>query len=128
MHYRESMKIKISEALALKNCDIDLKRRILSVNRTLTTDRNDKVCVGKSTKTYAGKRELPIPDFILPYILEQMNVAQNNYDEMLFLTPDEGLVLHSTINRKLKSIAKKVGIDENISTHCLRHTYRNKMH
>ena len=52
-----------------------------------------------------------------------MNIAQDNWDEMLFLTADEGLVLHSTINRKLKSIAKKVGIDENISTHCLRHTY-----
>lgn len=117
------MGLRVGEALALKNSDIDLKRRILSVNRTLTTDRNDKVCVGKSTKTYAGKRELPIPDFILPYILEQMHVAQDNLDEMLFLTPDEGLVLHSTINRKLKSIAKKVGIDENISTHCLRHTY-----
>ena len=42
---------------------------------------------------------------------------------MLFLTPQEGLVLHSTINRKLKSIAKKVGISDNISTHTLRHTY-----
>ena len=61
-------------------------------------------------------------------MLEQVHVAQNNLDEMLFLTPDEGLVLHSTINRKLKSIAKKDGIDENISTHCLRHTYRKKMY
>lgn len=83
------MGLRIGEALALKNSDIDLKRRILSVNRTLTTDKNDKVCIGKSTKTYAGKRELPIPDFILPYILEQMHVAQDNLDEMLFLTPDE---------------------------------------
>ena len=52
-----------------------------------------------------------------------MHVAQDNLDEMLFLTPDEGIVLHSTINRKLKNIAQKVGIDEKISTHCLRHTY-----
>ena len=117
------MGLRVGEALALKNGDIDLKKRILYVKRTLTTDKNDKVCIGKSTKTYAGKRELPIPDFILPYILEQMRVAQNNQDEMLFLTPQEGLVLHSTINRKLKDIAKKVGIEENISTHCLRHSY-----
>ena len=117
------MGLRVGEALALKNSDFDLKRRILSVNKTLTTDKNDKVCIGKTTKTYAGKRELPTPDFILPYILEQMKVAQDNQDEMLFLTPQEGLVLHSTINRKLKSIAKKVGISDNISTHTLRHTY-----
>lgn len=117
------MGLRVGEALALKNSDFDLKRRILSVNKTLTTDKNDKVCIGKTTKTYAGKRELPIPDFILPYILEQMKVAQDNQDEMLFLTPQEGLVLHSTVNRKLKCIAKKVGIFDNISTHTLRHTY-----
>ena len=85
--------------------------------------KNDKICIGKTTKTYAGKREIPIPDIILPYIVEQMKVAKNNNDQMLFLTPQEGLVLHSTINRKLKDIAKKVGIISDISTHCLRHTF-----
>lgn len=42
---------------------------------------------------------------------------------MLFLTPDKVLVLHSTINIKLKEIARKVGINHNISTHVLRHNY-----
>ena len=120
------MGLRVGEALALKNSDIDLQKRILSVRRTLTTDKNDKICIGKSTKTYAGKRDLPIPDFILPYIIEQMKVAQDNKDEMLFLTPQDGLVLHSTINRKLKSIAKKIGINDNISTHCLRHSYGSR--
>ena len=117
------MGLRVGEALALKNSDFDLNKKILSVSRTLTTDKNGKICIGKTTKTYAGKRELPIPDFILPYILEQMRVALNNKDEMLFLTPQEGLVLHSTINRKLKSIAQKIGISQDISTHTLRHTY-----
>ena len=117
------MGLRVGEALALTNNDINLEKRILTVNRTLTTDKNDKICVGKTTKTYAGKREIPIPDIILPYIVEQMKVAKNNNDQMLFLTPQEGLVLHSTINRKLKDIAKKVGIISDISTHCLRHTF-----
>ena len=42
---------------------------------------------------------------------------------MLFLTPNKRLVLHSTINNLLKSIAKKVGIDQPISTLTLRHSY-----
>ena len=117
------MGLRVGEALALTNNDINLEKRILTVNRTLTTDKNDKICIGKTTKTYAGKREIPIPDIILPYIVEQMKVAKNNNDQMLFLTPQEGLVLHSTINRKLKEIAKKVGITTDISTHCLRHTF-----
>ena len=117
------MGLRVGEALALTNNDINLEKRILTVNRTLTTDKNDKICIGKTTKTYAGKREIPIPDIILPYIVEQMKVAKNNNDQMLFLTPQEGLVLHSTINRKLKDIAKKVRITTDISTHCLRHTF-----
>ena len=117
------MGLRVGEALALTNHDIDLKRNILFVNKTLTTDIADKVCVGKSTKTYAGRRELPIPDVLIPYIVEQMRIAQDNPNEMLFLTPQDGLVLHSTINRKLKEIAKKVGIERDISTHVLRHTY-----
>ena len=31
-----------------------------------------------------------------------MRIAQDNPNNMLFLTPQDGLVLHSTINRKLK--------------------------
>ena len=117
------MGLRVGEALALTNNDINLQKRLLTVNKTLTTDKNDKICMGKTTKTYAGKRELPIPDFILPYIVEQMKVGKNNPNQMFFLTPQEGLVLHSTINRKLKAIAKQIGIDTNISSHCLRHTY-----
>ena len=117
------MGLRVGEALSLTNNDINLEKRLLSVNRTLTTDKNDKICVGKTTKTYAGKREIPIPDVILPYIIEQMKVGRDNPNQMLFLTPEGGLVLHSTINRKLKSIAKQIGINTDISTHCLRHTY-----
>ncbi len=117
------MGMRVGEVLALKYSDFDLQRKILTVSRTLTTDKNDKVCIGKTTKTYSGKRELPIPDFILPYILEQLEISKENPDNMLFLTPDKKLVLHSTINNQLKSIAKKVNISHSISTHILRHTY-----
>ena len=101
----------------------EFNRNILKISRTLTTDKNDKVCIGKTTKTYAGKRDLPIPDFILPYILEQLEISKDNKDNMLFLTPNKKLVLHSTINNQLKNIAKKVDITHPISTHTLRHTY-----
>lgn len=117
------MGMRIGEVLALKYSDFDLQRKVLKVSKTLTTDKNDKVCIGKSTKTYAGKREVPIPDFILPYILEQLEISKDNPDNMLFLTPEKKLVLHSTINNQLKSIAKKVNISKPISTHILRHTY-----
>lgn len=117
------MGLRVGEALAWKASDFDFDKKILKISRTLTTDKNDKVCIGKTTKTYAGKRDLPIPDFILPYIMEQLEISKDNKDNMLFLTPNKKLVLHSTINNQLKSITKKVDIVHPISTHTLRHTY-----
>lgn len=117
------MGLRVGEALALTADDFNLDKNVLTIKRTLTTDKNDKVCIGKTTKTYAGKRELPIANYLLPYILEQLEIAKNNPNQMLFLTPNKKLVLHSTINNQLKSIAKKVGIDHPISTHTLRHSY-----
>ncbi len=117
------MGLRVGETLDLQSSDFDLNKKILQVRRTLTTDKNDKVCVGKTTKTFAGQRDLPIPDFILPYIMEQLEISKNNKDNMLFLTPNQKLVLHSTINNQLKSIAKKVNITHPVSIHTLRHTY-----
>lgn len=117
------MGLRVGEALALQIGDINLQRGILSVDKTLTTDIDDKVCIGKTTKTYAGQRELPIPDFLRNFIIEQIEIAKEHKNYLLFATPEGRLVHHSTINRQLKKIAKKLNIESQISTHILRHTY-----
>ena len=45
--------------------------------------------MGNKTKTYAGKRIVPIPDFIYPHIIEQMQIAENqeNNEEKLLFKP-----------------------------------------
>ncbi len=82
--------------------------------------------MGNKTKTYAGKRTIPIPDFLYPYIVEQMKIANNqkNNDEKLLFKPNNSQYCRrSTINNELKRILKKeLGITD-ISSHSLRHTY-----
>ena len=81
------MGLRVSEALALTTHDIDLKNRRMNIHRTLTTDENNAVIMGNTTKTYAGIRTLPIPDFLYPYVLEQMKIADeqiNNEEKLLF--------------------------------------------
>ena len=117
------MGLRVGEALALQIGDIDLQRGIISINKTLTTGIDNQICIGKTTKTYAGQRELPIPDFLRDYIIEQIQLAKEHKDHLLFTTPENSLVNHSTINRQLKNIGKQLGIKSHISTHILRHTY-----
>ena len=127
-HYKNAfliqmyMGLRIGEVLALKNSDIDLKHNLVKVDKTLTTDINDKVIIGKSTKTYAGIRDLPIPPHISPFIMEQMEVGKNNTDNQLFLSTNGKLVDPRNANIALKKILKDNFNITGITTHSLRHT------
>ena len=119
--------LRIGEILALQNTDIDLHRNLISVNKTLTLDKNKKVVMGDTTKTYAGLREVPIPVFIRKEIINQMRLSENNKDKQLFLYKNGNYVRPNHVNDKLKSLSQKIGISD-ITTHSLRHTYRYKMY
>ena len=56
------------------------------------------------------------------YLLNQMRLAENNKDKQLFLDTNGNYVRPTTANDKLRTLLKKLGI-ENISSHSLRHTY-----
>lgn len=114
--------LRIGEVLALRNTDINLHKNLISVNKTLSTDKNHKVIMGNSTKTYAGIREVPIPSFIRNEIVSQMRLAENNRDKQLFLTPNGEYVRPNNANRKLKELLEKMNITD-ITSHSLRHTY-----
>lgn len=116
------MGLRVGEALALRYGDIDLKRNIIRVNKTLTKDRYEHVIMGDSTKTYAGIREVPIPEFIRDSIIEQMTIAENNSDKQLFISRNGKLIDGKNVNRQLKKSLAGLGI-EGITTHSLRHTY-----
>ncbi len=117
------MGLRIGEVLALRNSDVDLKHNLIRVNKTLTTDKNGKIIMGATTKTYAGTRDLPIPDFLRPHIIEQMKIGKNNRDEQFFISKNNNYFDSRNANYILKKILKEqLGITD-ITTHSLRHTY-----
>lgn len=116
------MGLRVGEALALRYGDIDLRKNVINVNKTLTKDKNERVIMGDTTKTYAGIREVPIPEFIKDSIIEQMVIAENNPDKQLFISNNGKLIDGKNVNRILKERLTKLGI-EGITTHSLRHTY-----
>jgi len=116
------MGLRVGEALALKSSDINLAKNLISVNKTLTVDKNGKVAMGNTTKTYAGIREVPIPEFIRDSIIEQMEISKNQRDHQLFISPNESYVDSRNVNRILKKRLAELDIT-GISTHSLRHTY-----
>ena len=116
------MGLRVGEALALRYGDIDLKRNVIQVNKTLTKDKDEHVIMGDSTKTYAGIREVPIPEFLRDSIMEQMVIAETNPDKQLFISQNGKLIDGKNVNRQLKKRLAEIGIT-GITTHSLRHTY-----
>lgn len=120
------MGLRVGETLALTTHDIDLKNKKIKIHRTLTTDENNSVIMGNTTKTYAGKRIVPIPDFLYPYIVEQMKQAEkqeNNKEKLLFKPINQKYTRRTNVNSELQRILEKEFNITDISTHSLRHTY-----
>lgn len=133
--------MRIGEILALSKEDIDLNNNVIHIRRTLTRNKEDKIILGNSTKTYCGNRDIPITSLV-KHILEEK--AKDN-NELLF-TYNNKLIMPSTINTHFKKICKNANIqvitvpkkrhkeDENtinlntskVNTHMLRHTYATR--
>ena len=128
--------MRVSEILALQGKDIDLEKRTININKTLTKDQNSKTVLGKTTKTYAGTREIPFIDVLYP-ILEKY--TKSNF---LFLH-DGNFIGHNTINSHFKKICKDAKIrvktikkkkknslvnlkTSEVNTHMLRHTFATR--
>lgn len=121
------MGLRIGEALALQRSDVDLKNGYIKISKTLTLDVSANIKMNNRAKTYAGRRKLPIPDILKEEIKQQLEVAKNNKDELLFECDGE-YVRPNSVNSVLKRIFRRqLGLsDENISTHALRHTYATR--
>lgn len=120
------MGLRVGEVLALTQNDIDLKNKKIRVHRTLTTDENNAVIMGETTKTEAGKRVLALPDYLYPHIVEQMQYSEqqeNNEEKLLFKPNNQKYTRRTNVNSELKRILKTNFNIEDISTHALRHTY-----
>lgn len=64
--------LRKSEALALDISDIDLDHKKINVCKTLITSRKVEECLQDYTKTKAGKRQVPIPAPLLPFLKDYM--------------------------------------------------------
>ena len=107
--------LRRSEALALQWKDIDLKKRMLSVNKAIYYIGNTPKL--KEPKTEAGKRTVPIINALIPYL------NPGKPDEFVFASPEnprEPLHKH-TYERFWNEYCQESGIK--CTPHQIRHAY-----
>lgn len=141
--------MRIGEILALTSADIDFDNKLIHITNTLTKDKNGKVKIGETTKTYESTRDIPITSILEPILKDCITNYVPNHNDLLFCQSNRTIIAPSTINIHFKKICKnanikvittkkKKGIDKdsndkfvnlrtsNVNTHMLRHTYATR--
>jgi len=114
--------LRIGELCALKWSDIDLKKRIITVNSTVQRIKNlegktaTKIII-TSPKSKTSFRKIPIPNFILP-LLNKFSSEPQNY----VLSNNSSITEPRTMQYRFKNLLKKVGLPH-MNFHALRHTF-----
>jgi len=125
------------EARALTWADIDFEKGILNVNKTLSYAKdpdnpNNKFAIIVSTpKTQASIRTIPLLTNIVEMLKAQklrqlgrgIPCEDNDY---VFTTCNKNPVLQVNVYGNFKKQIKKLGMNENLSIHCLRHTFATR--
>lgn len=134
---------RIGEILGLFGSNINLKTNYITIDKTLTKNENDEPIVGKTTKTYAGTREIPITKHLIPVISKYAS----DKNELIF-TKNNEIIAPATINSHFKKICKNANIrvlinsnkkvyreagisnvnlkTSSVNTHMLRHTFATR--
>lgn len=120
--------MRIGEVLALTKDNINLKEGILVINKTLTRDKQDKVILGKTTKTKNGIRKIYINSqlyTVLKDVLNNNNVS-NIYNLLFYDYQKNSFITPCEINCYLRRLNDKYKFCNHIHTHMLRHTYATR--
>ncbi|ERT60775.1 tyrosine-type recombinase/integrase [Megasphaera vaginalis (ex Srinivasan et al. 2021)] len=123
--------LRREELLGLRIQDININRRMLSVNQTVHYD-NRQTYITKTTKTISSKRVISLDDATYQYIQDQINEIQYRRQsvfrykrelDLLFPAKDGGPIYPAYVSAKLKEYVEKAGLPTSFTFHGLRHTH-----
>ena len=110
-----------------------IRRTLNRLPAMYTSEHKTEVVIG-TPKSDKSKREIPLPDFLMPYIDEyhaareaERKAAGDIYDERGFIICNEigNPVEPRTMQDTFKRLIKAAGI-EDANFHCLRHTFATR--
>lgn len=125
--------LRRGEALALTKSDINLKRNVLIVNKTVVFDGNNPI-IKTGAKSDAGNREIPIPIGVKPFLRDFLKQVDTFYlfkgKNAEIVTKSQYVKMWNRIVRKLNDSAtsdkeKKLGVKKinGLTAHIFRHNY-----
>jgi integrase len=121
--------IRVGEMAAINAFDVDSKEMMLHINKTVTRDEIGAYSVGKTPKTDAGNRDIPLTEQALESIKAQKvlnrQIFENVSHDTIFRSVEGALLREYQVNREIKRICKEAGI-EKFTCHAFRATFATR--
>lgn len=121
--------MRIGEIGALKNSDI--YDGAIHVQRTITRSEDGSYYLGTETKTWHGKRTIPMNETIAEIIENQRKINRmldgnvSSINDQIFKAPERGLLMATPVDREIKRICKRTGI-KHFTCHGFRDTFATR--
>ena len=110
----------------------DISGDMIHVERTITKTETGAYRVGEDTKTWQGKRTIPLNDDIRAVIEHQKQINRmldgdkiTSINERIFKAPERGLLMATPADREIARICRRTGI-EKFTMHALRATFATR--
>lgn len=118
--------MRMGEINALKKSDIDFKRKVIKVRRTISLGEKSIPFLNETTKTDAGRRDIPFTEAVEKLLREVIAESKPNPDNLLFYDYNNmKLITTNQVNSFFNRICKKAGL-EITGQHALRHTFATR--
>lgn len=136
--YKEQMLLmlytgmRMGEINALDVKDVNLTFKTITIRRSVTRDDKEHTIIGKTTKTYAGMRTLPLSEPAVNLLTTYLQTYIPNSENLLFYDyRAHKVITTSQVNMELCRLLKKHNIIDTdipgkVSLHSLRHTYATR--
>lgn len=113
--------MRIAEMLALLKTDIDLKERIIHINKEIGSSQSEFTVV-RQCKTPTSVRDIPIVDGLIPYLTTAMALTDS---DKLFPTTSDRYHDSTLLGDQLSQMAKRHGIKFNL--YAIRHNFSTSL-
>jgi len=113
--------LRVSEALGLRLCDLDLEAGLVRVRQQLSHRR-----LPKPLKTEAARREVVLAPQLVPTLRQHLLVANHREpDDLVFATASGRGLDYVKIWEAFAAAVRRAGLasEERLSPHCLRHSF-----
>ena len=118
--------MRMGEINALRPGDIDFKNKVINVKNTISRGLNYESFVKDGTKTYAGRRQVPMNKMLEPILRDAISeMKKNPYGLIFYDYHKKDLITTNQVNSYFNRVSKRCGL-EHRGQHCLRHTFATR--